>query len=185
MTSLILPGGDGMIPQRQLRGMARAFAADLARTGKSGQLVYTETTFARVYIYAGEFVADCPRPDCGNTVLMTIKRDADRGKPFTDYERLDSFSCGYCGYQATSVHWPPNYELLLDILDCRPIGHTRNWYPAGHVTAVKHGIPDGQTPKDLIGENTEHHVPTPIEIVELAEHLALEGGEPPRPGQLR
>lgn len=183
MTDLAIPA-EGMLTPAQAAGFAAQFAAHLAKTGKPGQLVVHEATYARVYIYAGEFVADCPRPDCGNTILMTLKRDVDRGKPFTDYERIDVFECGYCGYKATSVHWPPNAELLLDIVDCRPIGHTRNWYPAGHLTAVRHGIPDGQSPRDLIAENTEHKVPTPIQIVELAAFAELGpgGGERPRLG---
>jgi hypothetical protein len=48
----------------------------------------------------------------------------------------------------------------MAVLELRPIPHTRNWYPAGHETAVRFGIPDGQTVGQLRDENAEHGVPT-------------------------
>ncbi|MEO5875527.1 MAG: hypothetical protein ABIS86_17055 [Streptosporangiaceae bacterium] len=171
MTSLILPADTTLSP-RQARTLGERFARELAATGKRGQMVVTETNFARIYIYAGEFVADCPRRDCGNTVLMTLKDDRERGVPWTPYERLNRFDCRYCGYGTDSVRWPVNAGLLLDVLDCRPIPHTRNWYPEGHVTAVKAGVPDGQSVADLVRENGEHGVATRFEVLQM-----IEGGE--------
>jgi hypothetical protein len=108
---------------------------------------------------------------------MTLKDDRDRGVPWTPYERVAAFRCGYCGYETDSVHWPKDAELILDILDCRPIPHTRNWYPEGHITAVRSGTPDGQSVADLVKENSEHNVPTRFEVLQM-----LEGGDRPRPG---
>jgi len=174
MSQLILPN---QMPEREQRKLARRFAAELARKGKTGQMVINWSNFARPYVYAGEWVADCPREDCGNTILMTRKDDRDRGVAWTPYERINRFECGYCGYETNSVHWPKDTALILDVLDCRPIPHTRNWYPEGHITAVKSGTPDGQTVADLIRENTEHGVSTRFEVLQM-----LEGGEQPRLG---
>jgi hypothetical protein len=176
MSTLVIPG-DGALSPKQTRRLARQFAAELAASGKTGQLLISEANFARPYVYSGEWVADCPRKDCGNTILMTLKDDRDRGVPWTRYERLNAFHCGYCGYVTNSVHWPVDAELILDILDCRPIGHTRNWYPEGHKTAVAAGTPDGQTLADLVKENSAHDVPTRVEVLATIA-LAARGEQP-------
>lgn len=182
MSDLVIPGRGGVLTSSEAKALGNQFARELAAKGRVGQLMVTGTNFARCYVYSGEWVADCPRQHCGNTVLMTVKEDKDRNVAWTPYETLHSFDCGYCGYHTDSVHWPANYELILDVLDCRPIPHTRNWYPEGHPTAVKTGVVDGETPADLVRENTEHQVPTPDVLIDQVKFVmtqsGLERGEP-------
>lgn len=171
-SSLILPG-NGELSPRQLRGVARQLQRHLQQTGKRGQLVIHETNFARAYVYDGEWVADCPA-GCGSTQWITDKPDDDRYMPWTGYTRLDKFECSnrMCWFETASIHWPPTADVIIDILDCRPFYQNRNWYPEGHKVAVAHGIPDGQTPADLIRENTAHDVPTRVEILQKMPELA-------------
>lgn len=149
--------GELAVPQRTL-AIARTIAADLQVRGRPGQLIVHKTNYARAYVYAGEWVADCPR-GCGNVEFITEKNPRHRsalhyvaGEPHT------SFRCSYCQYHTASIHWPADGEQIMDVLSRRPIPHTRNWYPEGHITAVRHGIPDGQTVEELVAENVENGV---------------------------
>jgi hypothetical protein len=63
-----------------------------------------------------------------------------------------------CGTVTTSIAFPQNADEIEDVLNLRPVAMTRNWYPAGHITAVTHGIEDGQTVAELIQENIDHGV---------------------------
>jgi hypothetical protein len=137
--------------------LGRMLSQDLDRRGKTGQLIVWSSTFARAYVYAGEWVADCPSR-CGNVELLTIKRDQDRGRAGSSGTRKETFLCSYCKQIATSIHWPDNAEEIMEVLDRRPIPHTRNWYPEGHFTALSFGIDDGQTIEELLAENDEHGV---------------------------
>lgn len=100
------------------------------------------TGCARVYVYAGDWVADCPT-GCGN-----VERVRDRSMVF---------GCSYCKVMS-DMEWPPNMGDIMAVLEVRPVPHTRNWYPTGHQTAVKFGVPHGQTVRDLVEENAEHGI---------------------------
>lgn len=112
-------------------------------------------TRARAYVYAGDWVADCPR-ECGN-VEHLYARSNPRDPNSPRIVQLSGFACSYCGMTA-SVEWPHNMPDLMEVLMKRPIPHTRNWYPKGHTTALKFRLPDGQSPRDLIDESAEHGV---------------------------
>lgn len=137
--------------------LAEALQRDLVLRGRTGQMIVWSSTFARAYVYSGEWVADCPSR-CGNVELLTIKRDQDRGRAGVKGTRKESFFCSYCKMIATSIHWPENAEEIMEILDRRPVPHSRNWYPEGHITALEFGIKDGETAEELLAENAEHGV---------------------------
>lgn len=147
----------GVLRPQEIASLAGAFTREMAARGRTGQLVVWESTYARAYVYAGQWVADCPQ-SCGNVELL-----------FAGNDRKDVFICSYCKCLATSIHWPidpdpkreqdyPMTEQIMDVLNRRPIPHTRNWYPEGHMTAIKLGIPDGETIEELIAENHEHGI---------------------------
>lgn len=142
------------LPAKQI---AHAMARDLMRRGRTSQLVVHETNFARAYVYSGDWVADCPN-QCGNVEFVCDKPAKLRGATMCWGDRKDTFVCSYCGFMTNSIRWPADAEQIQAVLDRRPIPHTRNWYPAGHATAVKLGIPDGQAVAELEAENDEHGV---------------------------
>lgn len=109
------------------------------------------------FVYAGEWVADCPR-GCGNVEYLTAKSRLLRGKAGVRGPIKPAFDCSYCGYHSTAVVWPDDAEAILAVLERRPIPHNRNWAPAGHRQAIACGVPQGQTVADLIAENREHEV---------------------------
>lgn len=156
--------GELLSPQRKVeKALARQAAAELMVRGKTSQLIVHETSFAWAYIYHGDWVANCPQPDCGNVQFVCELPLSQRSKPRIWGDRMDRFVCGYCGHGPTAVQFPsddagsPWYSYgLEEAVDRRPIPHTRNWYPEGHPTAVAWGIPDGQTVEDLLRENEEH-----------------------------
>jgi hypothetical protein len=147
----------GIVHDHKAQQLADALTRDLELRGKTGQLVVWSSTFARAYIYAGEWVADCPQR-CGNVELLTVKRDQDRSRAGSKGTRKESFLCSYCHMMATSIHWPENADEIMEILDRRPVPHTRNWYPEGHITALSFGIKDGETVEELLAENAEHGI---------------------------
>lgn len=108
---------------------------------------------ARAYVYSGEWVADCPRPACGNVEFLhrPSRVGGVRDTPVGVYQ------CSYCGVQA-GISWPDNVHAIFAVLARRPMPDTRNWYPADHPVAVRFGLPHGQTIKDLEDENEEHGV---------------------------
>lgn len=117
-------------------------------------------TRARAYVYAGDWVADCPR-NCGN-VEHLYARSNPRNPASPRAVQLPSFYCSYCKLGDTEtvpVDWPPNMMEIMTVLMLRPIPHTRNWYPKDHDTALKYRIPHGQSIDDLRAENAEHGVP--------------------------
>jgi hypothetical protein len=113
---------------------------------------------ARAYVYAGDWVADCPRA-CGN-VEHLYARANPRNPASPRIVQLPVFSCSYCKLAGVPIDWPPNMADIMAVLMHRPIPHTRNWYPAGHDTAVKHRVPHGQSVDELRAENAEHGVET-------------------------
>lgn len=110
---------------------------------------------ARAYIYHSEWVADCPRY-CGNVEFLFDKINP-RKKNSPRTVRKPIFTCSYCNLVAP-IEWAPNEHELMATLMVRPIPHTRNWYPKGHKTAIKYGVPDGQTVKELVQEAIDHGV---------------------------
>jgi hypothetical protein len=115
---------------------------------------------ARAYVYAGEWVADCPRPGaapdragCGNAEFLL--RPSRMGGP-RDAE-VGFFLCSYCGMQAP-VSWPDDRHAILAVLARRPVPNTRNWYPTDHPVALRFGLPHGQSVRDLEAEGEAHGV---------------------------
>ncbi|MDK1473615.1 hypothetical protein QNO07_09305 [Streptomyces sp. 549] len=112
---------------------------------------------ARAYVYCGDWVADCPRA-CGNVEhLYAHANPRNPASPRT--VPLPEFRCSYC-HQTAPIDWPPNLTDITAVLALRPVPHTRNWYPAGHDTAVRHRVPHGQSITELRAENADHNVPT-------------------------
>jgi len=114
-----------------------------------------EQTPARAYIYTGEWVADCPRPGCGNVEFLwqALRPNGPRIQPKAFY------ACSYCGYQA-GIDWPDAGFMAkaMDVLMQRPVPANRNWYPADHPVAINFRLPHGQSIRDLMAENEEHGV---------------------------
>lgn len=113
---------------------------------------------ARAYVYSGDWVADCPRA-CGNVEHLYAR--ASRNPAAPRVVQLPEFRCSYCKLTAP-IDWPPNLAEITAVLALRPIPHTRNWYPAGHDTAIKYRVPHGQTVDELRAENAAHGVPTEV-----------------------
>jgi hypothetical protein len=108
--------------------------------------------FAVAYVYAGDWVADCPFP-CGNVEFCyepsRVRGPRDKRKAF--------FLCSNCGHQA-EINWPRREHEILAVLLLRPVPQTRNWYPKDHPVAVNFRIEHGQSVDDLIAENEAHGV---------------------------
>jgi len=120
-------------------------------------MVQLIATRARAYVYSGDWVADCPRA-CGNVEHLYARTSRNPAAPRV--VQLPAFSCSYCKLADVPIDWPPNLADITAVLALRPVPHTRNWYPAGHDTAVKFRVPHGQTVDELREENAEHGVPT-------------------------
>lgn len=117
------------------------------------------TAQARAFVYHGDWVAECPRPDCGNVEhLFDPVNPNVRGAPRTVPRPL--FRCTYCGLADVGIEWPPERDMLgiTVVLQQRPVPHTRNWFPADHRLAVATRVEHGQTVDDLVSENHEHEV---------------------------
>jgi hypothetical protein len=147
---LAVPGGAAV-------EAARSAAALMLAQGRTSQLVVHRSTRARGYVYAGEWVADCTRDGCGGTEFITRKPRRLRGVAGTRGPRIPVLVCSHCGMRAL-VEWPREWLPITEVLERRPIPHTRNWYPAGHATAVVNGVRDGETVAELLAENHEHGV---------------------------
>lgn len=146
------------MPRSRAALVASALERDLALRGRTSQFVMWSSNFARAYVYCGEWVADCPQEDCPNVEFVELKRDQDRGVAGTRGEKKDLYFCSYCKSMANSIQWPKDAEQIMEILERRPMPHTRNWYPEGHLTALKFGVKDGETVEELLEENREHGV---------------------------
>ena len=103
---------------------------------------------ARAYVYAGDWVADCPR-NCGNVEYLFEGRDHG--------PRKVQFFCSYCKLIAP-IEWANDEEQIMEVLGKRPIPHNRNWYPQGHEGAIKLRLEHGQSVGDLREENLAHGV---------------------------
>lgn len=115
------------------------------------------TALARAYVYAGDWVADCPRDGCYSTEhLFARSNPASPRAPRV--VQLGSFACSNCRLQA-AIEWPPDLAGITEVLMLRPVPQTRNWYPSGHDVALRFSIPHGQSIAGLREENAEHGVP--------------------------
>lgn len=118
-------------------------------------------SIARAYVYAGEWVADCPQDACYNTEFLFNPVDASRPASLANprISRKPLYSCSNCGRLAP-VDWPPEETMaeIMHVLSQRPVSQTRHWYPANHPVAVASRVPHGQTPDDLRQENHDHGV---------------------------
>jgi hypothetical protein len=107
----------------------------------------------RAFVYHGEWVADCTRPYCNSTEFL-FEPVTDKGPRVRQRE---FFTCSNCGWE-TFIDWPSRMLQITEVLLRRPVPETRNWYPADHPTALKFGIPHGQSVQDLLAESLEHGV---------------------------
>lgn len=95
---------------------------------------------ARAYVNYGRWIADCP-VECGSALAL---------KP-----GQSTFHCVEC-QSISTVEWPKNPDAIWEALQERPVRRNQNWFPKGHVLALKSGCPHGQTPKQLRDETKEH-----------------------------
>jgi hypothetical protein len=115
---------------------------------------------ARAWVYAGEWVADCPRPPdpitkkgCGGVEFLYQPQRPNGPRTL----RKPIFMCSNCGWQAV-IDWPANEHAIMQVLARRPLPQSRNWFPADHPLAVNSRIPHGQSVQDLEDENESHGV---------------------------
>jgi hypothetical protein len=117
---------------------------------------------ARAYVYAGDWVADCTRPDCYNAEFLFELRQPGQPVSATNVRdvRKTLFVCSNCR-QIARIDWPDEeFRQEADlILSSRPVPSTRGWYPADHAGAVKLRVEHGQSLEDLREENRAHGVP--------------------------
>jgi hypothetical protein len=98
------------------------------------------TMESMTYINWGRFVADCADPACQDAVLVNPGQQ--------------SASC--VNGHTFDVVWAPGIEAATAALEQRPEERRRNWFPAGHPLAVATGQPNGETPDELIAEQSAH-----------------------------
>lgn len=89
----------------------------------------------------GRWVADCPA-DCGSALKLSANQSM--------------YHCVECG-QLAGVEWPTDADEIWLELSQRPAPKNRNWFPSGHVLALKSGSSHGQTPRQL-REETETYM---------------------------
>jgi hypothetical protein len=102
-------------------------------------MLYTPAQ-ARAYVNHGRWIADCPC-ECGSALSLE--------------PRQSSYHCPECKWIGV-VDWPDNADDIMEALEQRRIPRTRNWFPDGHVLAVRSNTPHGQTVKQLIEETEEN-----------------------------
>lgn len=103
-------------------------------------------SFVTARLYAGDWIADCPRDGCnGAELLVDPKSQA----------RLTNFVCSECGFVGDII-WAERERAIMEVMAYRPIRHTRNWFPLNHPLAIRANIPHGQTIADLVIENYDH-----------------------------
>lgn len=108
---------------------------------------------ARAYVYAGEWVSDCPRAGCGNVEYLYTPSVPGGAR----HLRKPIFLCSNCGMQAV-IDWPDHEMEILSVLSRRPVPQNRNWYPKDHPVAINFRLEHGQSIRDLLDENEEHGV---------------------------
>jgi len=103
---------------------------------------------AVAWLHGGMWIAECPRPFCGNAEMFGQCRDGTVGGLSGA-----SFRCrieyGGCGL-VCRAEWPPNMADIEALVMPRPVPATRNWLP-------------GESLHDLLAENLEHGlIPTDV-----------------------
>lgn len=121
---------------------------------------------ATAYVNEGRWVADCPRPYCGNALQLQL--------------RQPSFYCvssvgGCCGLNCPIV-WPDDAEQLWAELGRRPVARTRYWAPAGHWQAAVSHLDKTQTVADLREEFMAHDPVSSLLEEMTAEYGAVQLG---------
>lgn len=146
---------DGQLTPAQERALALAIARHYLAQGKRGGMILWGSDAARAWVYRGEWVADCPRsPDCGNVEYLTDKPQQYRHRSVEVVgDRKDVYHCSNCDLVTPLIDWPPDTELIMAALNRRPVPDNRNWWPAGHLVAVNHRRPHGQSVAELLAEN--------------------------------
>lgn len=102
------------------------------------------TTVARARVNHGRWIADCPRRYCANAIRLEPHQS--------------TFHCSGLGgcQMVAGIEWPADADDIWQALLERPVPTTRNWYPDGHVEAVRLGLPHGQTADDLRTEQRQY-----------------------------
>lgn len=151
---------DGALTPRAENYLARRIEGELARTGETGVTIVHGSNAARAFVARGEWVAECPRsPDCKQVEYLTDKPARWRHQhSYAEGERITLFTCKNCGLITHLIDWPQDADEIMAVLNRRPVPDTRNWYPVGHLIAVTHNEPHGQTVADLERENREHGI---------------------------
>lgn len=98
---------------------------------------------ARAYINHGRWIADCP-VECGGALRLEPHQSV--------------YHCPECR-QITEVEWPADADEIMETLEKRIIPRTRNWFPSGHVLALRSGSLHGQSVRDLERETADHEEP--------------------------
>lgn len=108
----------------------------------------TLTALAR--IYAGDWIADCPRPGCTNAEFVHPNQWDFFCGAYASGRGQDLGS--YCQWRGP-ITWPGNaYDLTMELAR-RPVKLTRNWYPANYPrTRVLGTTPLGQSVAELADE---------------------------------
>lgn len=100
---------------------------------------------ALAYANHGRWIAECPRPFCGNAISLKPRQTRMRCNP-------DHGGCA----MVAPVEWPAKVDEITQALKRRPVPSTRNWFPAGHPMAVKMNLPMDQTPAELVEEQRRY-----------------------------
>jgi hypothetical protein len=152
--------GDGHLTERAQTYLTRRVAGHLATAGRETSLIVWESNAARAMVIRGEWCAECPRsPDCKNVESLTDKPAKYRHQPtYVEGDRITVFRCRECGLITDRIDWPADADQIMEVLNRRPVPDTRYWYPRGHLIAVNHGEPHGQTVDELLAENHAHGV---------------------------
>jgi hypothetical protein len=103
----------------------------------------TDPAAAVVFMYAGQWVAQCPRPGCLNVEKMGRCDDGTiGGLAGARFEcRLSHGGCGL----TCAPEWPADVTELEAVLLARPVPMTRNWRP-------------GEDIRELLAENAEQGI---------------------------
>lgn len=114
---------------------------------------------ALAFVLYGDWVAECPMPDCHN-VEPLFDRVNPRVPTSPRLVPRPVFVCSYCHLEI-GIGWPEPALIagVMEVLNKRPVPHTRNWFPADLPYALHQRIREhGQTVDDLRAENAEHGV---------------------------
>jgi hypothetical protein len=120
----------------------------------------TDQPAAVVFMYAGQWVASCPRPWCANVEKMGRCDDGTIGG--LEGARFECrLSHGGCGLTC-APEWPADVAELEAVLLARPVPVTRNWRP-------------GEDIRDLLAENVDNGVPPTDQVLRAVLGAATRG----------